>query len=417
MSARRKRKGKGCLTAIVIWLIFMTVLGILAAIMLHQGIPQRWAQELGKKHSPIPFQASNISAEEVEKKYFYEMLTESEKVTYQEILQGIREYNTEIYIRETDLESIQKTIRYIMYDTPDIFWYDGSSTLITYEESFFGEAHTIVEVQYSASVEEIERQKQEIEAVVAECLRLAPEGGEYEKIKYVYDYIVDTVEYDLEAPNNQNIYSVFVGKRSVCAGYAKAFQYLMERMDIFATYVVGTTNTGPEESMMGHAWNLVHCDGEYYYVDVTWGDPLFEVTESEMSADEARKIMDATSYDYMLCTSEELFRTHQLGEGIIMPECVATINNYYRRNNMHYDEVDEQLFLQVLQNALATRSNPVVFKFSDEAVFMEAKTCIMEELVEIAARNHMSTHDLRELYYYHQVNDNQYKLVIEWVYE
>ena len=299
-----------------------------------------------------------------------------------------------------------------MYDTPEIFWYDGSSSIATYEEGLFEEAHAIVKTQYSGTPEEIEIQKQEIEAVVAECLRLAPEAGDYERIKYVYDYIVDNVEYDLEAPNNQNIYSVFIGKRSVCAGYARAFQYLMERMDIPATYVVGKTKEGREESRLGHAWNLVQCDGEYYYVDVTWGDPLFEIAEGEEG-----KIIDGISYDYLLCTGEELFRTHQLGEGIVMPDCVATQCNYYRRNNMYYEEVDGELFLTVLHNALAERSNPVVFKFSDEAVFTEGTAKIVDELIEIAARQYMDTNNLRELYYYHQADEVQYKLVIEWVYE
>ena len=412
MARRRRQKRGGCLKAILICLASIIVICTAALILIYQGIPQRWAGELGKKYNPVPFQANSFREEDVAKKYFYELLTPEEQRTYQEILQGIREYNTEIYVRETNIDVISKVVEYIMYDTPEIFWYDGSSTIMSYEEGLFEEAHAIVKTEYSGTPEEIEIQKQEIEAVVAECLRLAPEAGDYERIKYVYDYIVDTVEYDLEAPNNQNIYSVFVGKRSVCAGYSRAFQYLMERMDIFATYVVGKTNQGREESMLGHAWNLVRCDGEYYYVDVTWGDPLFEVIEGEEG-----RIIGGTSYDYLLCTGEELFRTHQLREGIIMPEPVATQCNYYRRNNMYYEEVDSELFLTVLHNALAEQSNPVIFKFSNEAVFAEGSAKIVDELIEIAARQHMDRNDLRELYYYHQANEAQYKLVIEWVYE
>ena len=38
------------------------------------------------------------------------------------------------------------------------------------------------------------------------------------KIRYVYEYLVNTVDYDENAPDNQNIYSALVGKSSVCAG-------------------------------------------------------------------------------------------------------------------------------------------------------------------------------------------------------
>jgi len=410
--ARRTKRGGGCLRAFLIWLALMGMLIVTAVVIIYLGLPQKWIREWGEKHNPIPFQTNSIREEEVAKKYFYEMLNEEERVTYQEILQGIREYNTEIYLRETNADVIQKVVSYIMYDTPEIFWYDGSSTITSYEEGLFSEAYAILAVTYSGTPEEIEVQKQEIETVVLECLALAPESDEYEKIKYVYDYIVNTVTYDLEAPNSQNIYSVFVGKSSVCAGYSKAFQYLMERMDIFATYVVGKTNEGREESRLGHAWNLVRCDGEYYYVDVTWGDPLFETGEDEES-----KIIEGVHYDYMLCTGEELFRTHQLGEGIVMPECTATQNNYYRRNNMYYDAVDEQIFLQVLQSSLAEKSAPVTFKFSDEAVFAEGSARIVDELIEVAARSYMNTQNLSELYYYHQTDETQHKVVIEWGYE
>ena len=66
-----------------------------------------------------------------------------------------------------------------------------------------------------------------------------------EKIRKIFEDILEqfigpvrirgmdvNVEYDLEAPDNQNIYSVFVNGRSVCAGYSKAAQYLLERLGV-----------------------------------------------------------------------------------------------------------------------------------------------------------------------------------------
>ncbi len=41
------------------------------------------------------------------------------------------------------------------------------------------------------------------------------------KIKYIYTYLIDNVDYDLDAPDNQNIYSALVGKRSVLCRLCK----------------------------------------------------------------------------------------------------------------------------------------------------------------------------------------------------
>ena len=37
-----------------------------------------------------------------------------------------------------------------------------------------------------------------------------------------------------------SIYSVLVNGESVCAGYARTTQYLLERLNVFCTYVTGT---------------------------------------------------------------------------------------------------------------------------------------------------------------------------------
>ena len=54
----------------------------------------------------------------------------------------------------------------------------------------------------------------------------------YEKEKYVHDALASAVTYDLTADMNQSAYSALVNGKSVCAGYARAYQYLLQQLGI-----------------------------------------------------------------------------------------------------------------------------------------------------------------------------------------
>ena len=141
----------------------------------------------------------------------------------------------------------------------------------------------------------------EITQVAAKWLAgLDADADEYQKILYVYEKIVDEVDYDESAPDNQNIYSIFVNRQSVCAGYSKATQYLLEQLGVFCTYVTGKTTEGGN-----HAWNLVKCNGDYYYVDTTWGDPVFQQEEGEDISQDTNQETDTsgnkTNISYDTC--------------------------------------------------------------------------------------------------------------------
>ena len=88
-----------------------------------------------------------------------------------------------------------------------------------------------------------------------------PSWGDYEKAKYVFEYLAGNVEYQMGTEQNQNIISVFLNKKTVCQGYANATQYLLTLLGIPAVVVTGTAEGDT------HAWNLVQLDGAYYFMD------------------------------------------------------------------------------------------------------------------------------------------------------
>ena len=315
---KKKRKKRGCIHTVAVTggIICLTVavISIFYGVGLRSQVVKRIEQEFTKP-ADIPFQEVVIQEDEVGQKFYYQQLKENEKQVYKEILEGIRENREEIYIHASDAERANEIFQYILKDHPDIFWCDGTISATTYGGT---ETYTVLKPTYTYDEASKETMRAEIEGAVSQCLSgISAEDSEYNKILYVYEYIVDTVDYDLEAPDNQNIYSVFIHRRSVCAGYSKAAQYLLERLGVFCTYVTGITSGG-----QNHAWNLVMCEGDYYYLDVTWGDPVFQAAEGEEVSQ-----FENISYDFMCCDDAELFKNHTPDDDAKLPACTKMNRN------------------------------------------------------------------------------------------
>lgn len=94
--------------------------------------------------------------------------------------------------------------------------------------------------------------------------------SDYEKLKAIYTWICDNVNYDSENLNNSDYtlkysaYAALIHKTAVCQGYAVLLYRLALMAGIDARVVTGTANGG------GHAWNIVKLDGKWYHVDATW---------------------------------------------------------------------------------------------------------------------------------------------------
>lgn len=406
---RRKRKG-GCITV----LFAILILGVLSAAVIMKVAEKT---ELGEKvkavvkNADIKTQTPEIKIKEeiLDGRYYYSLLGEEEAVGYKEILQGIQDHETQIAVHLDDLDAVKEMIDKVMYDWPELFWCNGSGQVTSYGQ--IGENYILLEPEYQYTKEETSKMQAEIDAAVSSWLpQLNGDGTEYGRIKAVYEYLINQTDYDLEAPDNQNIYSVFVNQRSVCAGYAKATQYLLNKFGIFCTYVTGTART-EDGNIQAHAWNLVRCDGEYYYVDTTWGDPVFLQEENIPDG------QNLINYDYLCCNDEEIGKTHTKDELAVFPESTSTSYNYYVLNGMYYDAYDQDTFLNAMTNSIDSQAAFTAFKFSTDSLYMQAHDVILGSLVQEAARYLCDVYGLTEVQYSYQEDQTMQKIVIYWNYQ
>ncbi|MCR5715666.1 MAG: hypothetical protein K6G23_02310 [Lachnospiraceae bacterium] len=135
-------------------------------------------------------------------------------------------------------------------------------------------------------------------------------GSDVEKVKYAHDYLVDQITYTHTGAADQTIYGGLVQRQCVCAGYSKSFDYMMHKMGIQCTVIVG--DAGGD-----HSWNLLKLDNDYYMMDVTWDD----------------QDNGTYRYNYFDITSAQLTQDHTVGNSslaisTVLPQAYGTIYSF-----------------------------------------------------------------------------------------
>ena len=310
-------------------------------------------------------QESSSRTEQVVKRteengYAYSMLPEEEQNLYLEIRDALVNYEENVRLSSYDKDEISHAFQCVLNDHPEIFYVDG----YTYTEYTLGDILKKITFtgNYRFSEEEMHARQEQIDNYVNQCLAGIPDDADdYTKVKYIYEYLIHHTEYDAAAEDNQNICSVFIEGRSVCQGYAKATQYLLNKAGIFSTIVLGRVVGGE-----GHAWNLVKIDDQYYYVDTTWGDASYQAVGGAGYPGEK---IPTINYDYLCVSSEQINLTHEIDNVVDLPECNSMDDNYYVREGIYFTEWDIERIERIFREEYEKGSAYVTLKCDNYDVY------------------------------------------------
>lgn len=307
-------------------------------------------------------------------RFLYQRLNDDEKAVYDQICDAIHNYAEETgpLVREISSSACIDLLYAVIYDNPDIFWCAHMPGVVSKDNN--GIAKNVI-FKYVMTPSEVKRRKKQIEKAVKPFIKgIKKSMSDYEVALLAHENIVELIDYDSigldiqerdpdseSKPDNlRSIYGVFVEEKAVCAGYARAFQYLMSRLGIECAYVRGECHGGG-----WHAWNLIKLEGEYYYVDVTHDDS---------SNTDVRKNSDSeVSHDYFCITTAELLRSRNIEKAEIYPDCTATKCNYFVRSRLFFKEYDASNINKIVASAIKVGKKELALKAENASVMAVIK--------------------------------------------
>ena len=217
---------------------------------------------------------------------YYAMLDETGKHLYRQIYANANAlYPVFAPIEAVTPGELKNVFSAVYGDHPELFWMDTA-----YSGKFRGNGQCVeIDLQFNRTAQDLENAKavfyENADQILAQAQSLS---GNYEKEKFVHDALIDRITYNLGAEMNQSAYSALVNGQTVCAGYARAFQYLLLQLGIPCYYCTGYAGEN-------HAWNIVALEDGYYNVDTTWDDTgsgtydYFNKTDADYASTHIRK--------------------------------------------------------------------------------------------------------------------------------
>lgn len=186
--------------------------------------------------------------------YYNNLLNENEKAIYEELFEKLNNMEEEIYLNLT-YSAISKVWDALISDHPEMI------NLKTFSYIQTGNTTVIKPKYLTKSKFSLKLKERKMQRMIAKVVRATEGMSEYEKEKYVYEWVGKKSSYGHTAGNSdQSAYTAFnTMSNTVCAGYGKASQILLSNVGVNSIININSD----------HIWNTVKLDGEYYFFDAT----------------------------------------------------------------------------------------------------------------------------------------------------
>ena len=287
--------------------------------------------------------------------YYYSKMNKIQQSAYHAMLQGIQALADSIQIPKLPAEDIYDVFFRLRLDHPEIFW------ATSYQYKYYQDSPNIIFIpEYLFDKAKVKEHQKAMQSRVEKLVRPAKTLSEWEKEKYVHDFICENVHYDkLKKPYSHEIIGPLGQGVGVCEGIAKAVKVLCDALGIWC--MIALSGNNPEKGIKyRHTWNIVKIAGQYYHLDATFDNTL--------GNGEIR-------YDYFNLSDKSIFRDH---EPLIAPAPVCTDGEhfYYKEKKLSFTKTEE-----VYKRALQAAKKGKTFTFHWRGGYLTRE--VLQELVDL----------------------------------
>lgn len=306
--------------------------------------------------------------------YYYEQLNDEEKKYFNYIYINVKNREEVINFKKPiDVDLLTKIVYIIKFDCPE-FYFLGDS----FDYDVKSKKVTTYYPEYILSEKQYLKMQKEIDNIVTEIRDITANQTEYDAEIIVHNYIVKKCEYVIDSSNCNNLYGCLVEGKANCEGYSASFSYLLRQIGIESTQVIGEVPY--KDEVVGHSWNLVKIDGDYYYVDICWDD-LADIPEYN-DIDYHFAFFNIT-YDEILELRNVEKNLTYLGE---LPKATSTTLNYYKKSELYATSLEEasQIIKEKLPITISTNESFFVLKCNSKETYdelLENITNIMQKTI------------------------------------
>ena len=396
MSMRRRQGATGCLVAFVVLAlaVFLTVVWLGVGIGVRDGrlvveirrdsvlsgvkerrTPRRKRNASKKKSregsaSDNLYDARGGLADLSELGYLGKRLEAGERDVYLQLYRAVADGYEDVELDGVDdADAVQRLWLCVLDDHPELFWLDGSFSYTVDDRH----QRMILQFGLSTPIDEVEALEEQVEERAEAFMHTLPsDASDYDIALKAYEYVIERTTYAQGSPNDQNILSVLVADKSVCAGYARAYQYLLQRAGLPCALVRGTAEAAGSNGE-NHVWNLISVDGVNAYVDPSWGD------RNPQTEDGDNPEWGEIRYAYFGMTTEEAVETgHAFEHPDWWPRCTSHELNYYQRQEMLLDAYGREEFQDLVLECIDEGETEMECQFVDAQGYEDCRRDLRE---------------------------------------